>query len=272
MLVSSSEAVELRALGTAVQQSRVFVVPAEPPTPVLFDLRAALQELHLSACLVFREGQPRLLVEQLRLTIAVSGDAYVWGPESRPTWLKPDIAPLEETEAAASVVSDSVNAVLTRQAREHAVVRIADLLNEEEEAAALVQRDPLPSRSRRLLQPHPELVYAAPALGGGGRAPTLHLFHLLPGIATRRELAADAYQAARVLARNLDQRHRTDSTALPVSPWVAAIWVSPTITALTDGTFYLWLSPPGHGTGSKLYCRSTLQGTERLLSRMMWRL
>ncbi|MBB3733817.1 hypothetical protein [Nonomuraea dietziae] len=246
-----------------------LAAPDEPPMPALQDLRTALAEHHLGATIVYREGEPKLLIDQMPLLVNLSGGRFRWElPEASVPDLQAGHIAADDCLAAAAQLSSLINEALLGQISE--AVTHAELDTSGDQAGAFIGLDTLittaalPGPPAR--DPHPELVHACRALSSG----QLHFHELSLELASEAERASPAQRAAQSLAislaRALHPSYDNSTTALPINRWVAAIWVCQGLVALTDGTHFVWLQPPRPGQPAKLYATQDLQTAMRRLS------
>ncbi|WP_188196663.1 hypothetical protein [Nonomuraea sp. SYSU D8015] len=248
-------------------------VSHEPPIPALYDLRIALADHLLSASIVFRNGEPHLLIDQAPVLVHLVGDHFAWRPadSSTPAELAGQHA-TDDIEAAAAALSNDVNEALVRHlnTRTHQGaprVGVPGMGAMDGHTLSIIGREadttPVPSATTPADTAAREFEHACYAL----RCGTLRFHDLSLEVATDAERTSAAWATGEALAEALNSRYDDRATAIPINCWVTAIWVCPDVIVLTDSTHFAWLQPARTVEPAKLRATQGLPNAVRLLAR-----
>jgi hypothetical protein len=226
----------------------------ERPATLVVGLRNWLRHLHLPSCLVFRDGIPHLLIEQVPALVRVTPLGFLCHLPRSPG-LPHDQSmviaqpPMEE---AAVQISTLVNAELVGQLKRRArdPYRLSQLHHG---LRSVRSPDDCERDGTTAVRARSELMEAAHAL----RCGKLSIDDLEPAEDTPpAELGSAAYMAAYRL-RCLIFSGGGQMHIMPVNPWVAMALVERGPSVLTDGTFVCWVSPRRSVTGRDLVSFAT---------------
>ncbi|GAA1614126.1 hypothetical protein GCM10009733_007870 [Nonomuraea maheshkhaliensis] len=242
------------ALAQAASLSPALAMPGEAPMAALMDVRTALAERGVSASIVFRNGSPRLLIAGASPLARWEEGSFTWGQEdvSPPSGSPRPDRPSRHINAhdcAAAVVTAVVSAVTTSPARladEPARQRALVASAGDNDPVAGVYEPAGPATASTALPAarwHPELQHACEALAKGAL-----MFHdLSVELASPAERTSPAHRAGQALATALDAHKDVGSVAIPINPWVSAVWACQGLIVLTDGACFVWPQMTEHG-------------------------
>ncbi|MEV4080617.1 hypothetical protein AB0J43_10065 [Nonomuraea fuscirosea] len=246
------------ALAQAASLPPSLATPGEAPMAALMDVRTALAERGVSAAIVFRNGSPRLLIGDASLLVRWEEGSFTWGqedvspPSGTPRPDRPsrhisahDCAAAEVTAVVSSVVS-AVTTSPARLADEPACQRALVASAGDNHPVAGVYEPAGPATASTALPAarwHPELQHACEALAKGAL-----MFHdLSVELASPAERTSPAHRAGQALATSLDAHKDVGSVAIPINPWVSAVWACQGLIVLTDGACFVWPQMTEHG-------------------------
>ncbi|MEV4116812.1 hypothetical protein [Nonomuraea sp. NPDC049695] len=240
----------------------------EPPMPALYDLRAALADHHLEASIVFRNGQPHLLIDKASMLVRLDSNHFVWRPASRSTpadWAGQHAA--NDVDTAAAALSTAINEALVRSLTPRARREEFDTGAPDDRAFSLADWDAVTAPDDGPTSPahdaSAEFEHACEAL----RCGILRIHELSLEMATDAERASPALAAGEALADALNSPFDDSATAIPINRWVTAIGICHNLIALTDSTRFAWLPPIRPDEPAKLRATQVLPNAVRLLSR-----
>ncbi|TMR22451.1 hypothetical protein ETD86_11425 [Nonomuraea turkmeniaca] len=240
----------------------------EPPMPALYDLRTALADHHLEASIVFRNGQPHLLIDKASMLVQLDSNHFAWRPASPSTpadWAGQHAA--NDIDTAAAALSTAINEALVRRLTTQARREEPDTGAPDDQTFPIAGRDavtaPADSPTSPAHDASAEFEHACEALLYG----TLQIHELSIDMATDAERASPAQAAGEALAEALNSPFDDSATAIPINRWVTAIGVCCNLIALTDSTRFVWLPPIRPDEPAKLRATQVLPNAVRLLSR-----
>ncbi|GAA1613135.1 hypothetical protein GCM10009733_006500 [Nonomuraea maheshkhaliensis] len=240
----------------------------EPPMPALYDLRTALADHHLEASIVFRNGQPHLLIGEASMLVRLDSNHFTWRPASPSApadWAGQHAA--DDIDTAAAALSTAITDALVRRLTTRATPEELDTGAPDDQGFPLAVRDSATASADGSTSPahdaSAEFEHACEAL----RCGTLQIHELSLDMATDAERASPALAGGEALAKALNSRFDDSATAIPINRWVTAIGVCRNLIALTDSTRFVWLPPIGPEEPAKLRATQALPNAVRLLSR-----
>ncbi|MGW4412244.1 hypothetical protein ACWEJ6_50185 [Nonomuraea sp. NPDC004702] len=241
----------------------------EPAMPALYDLRTVLADHHLEASIVFRDGQPHLLIDKASMLVRLDSDHFAWRPSSPPRsahWAGRHVA--NDIDAAAAALSAAINEALVGRLTTRAMGEELGTGAPDEHVPPTTGRHALTAPaadapSSRAHNASAEFEHACEAL----RCGTLRIHELSLAMATDAERASPALAAGEALAEALNSPFDDRATAIPINRWVTAIGVCRDVIALTDSTRFVWLPPIRPDEPAKLRATWALPNAVRLLSR-----